>query len=385
MMQDTAGISFDRYPGRVGLQQRVFPAYRAGLLDGLARACQGGLCVFAGSAGPEEGVSSANGLQDARFEPARNLQLVPAASPLYLLWQAGILGWLSRWDPDVLIVEANARYLSNRAAIRWMHARKRPVIGWGLGAPQIGKATLLGKAAAGILRRIWDRYLLSCDALISYSRSGAQEYGALGFPEKRIFVAPNAVAARPVVPPPQRAPRFGERPIVLFVGRLQRRKRIDNLLKASAAQPAGRQPDVYIVGEGPAREEFEQLARSIYPRAKFFGELRGPQLLPLFSAADLFVLPGTGGLAVQEAMAHGLPVVAAEGDGTQNDLVRQGNGWLVPPGDPEALEKVLKEAFSDPARLREMGAESYRIVREEVNLEAMVRVFVRALSSVGKR
>jgi glycosyltransferase involved in cell wall biosynthesis len=169
---------------------------------------------------------------------------------------------------------------------------------------------------------------------------------------------------------------------VLFVGRLQPRKRIDNLLRACAALPEGVQPELWIVGEGPARMELQRQAGAIYPQTKFFGERRGHELDALFTTADLFVLPGTGGLAVQEAMAHGLPVIVAQGDGTQTDLVRPENGWLIPPDDLQALEAVLGEAFSDPARLRRMGAESYRIVAEEVNLEAMVGIFVQALCSV---
>jgi glycosyltransferase involved in cell wall biosynthesis len=381
-MKGTTGNKLGSYWGRVGLQQRVLPSYRTGLLDGLAKACTGGLCVFAGEASPEESISNVESLQVARFEPARNFQLVPAASPFYLLWQVNILRWLSDWDPDVLILEANARYLSNRVAIRWMQARGRPVVGWGLGAPEIKGESMVEKVTAGILNKSRDRYLLSCNALISYSRSGAEEYRSLGFPEERIFIAPNAVAPRPPAPPPSRLPQFGERPIVLFVGRLQKRKRIDNLLAACAALPEGMQPDLYIVGDGPARVELQRLAYSVYPRARFFGELRGVELLPLFAEADLFVLPGTGGLAVQEAMAHGLPIAVAEGDGTQDDLVR-GNGWLVPPGDPLALEQVLKEALSDPVRLRQMGAESYRIVAEEINLEEMVHTFIEVLSKVG--
>jgi glycosyltransferase involved in cell wall biosynthesis len=101
-----------------------------------------------------------------------------------------------------------------------------------------------------------------------------------------------------------------------------------------------------------------------------------------FRAADLFVLPGTGGLAVQEAMSHGLPVIVARGDGTQDDLVRPENGWQVPVDDPEALGSSLRAALTDVPRLREMGAESYRIVLGEINLEKMVEAFVGALRSV---
>jgi len=106
-------------------------------------------------------------------------------------------------------------------------------------------------------------------------------------------------------------------------------------------------------------------------------------LKPYFAQADLFVLPGTGGLAVQEAMAHGLPVIVAKGDGTQDDLVRAGNGWQIPPDDFDALVAAMKNALSDSPRLRKMGAESYRIVSQEINLEKMVEAFVRALNSVS--
>ena len=98
-----------------------------------------------------------------------------------------------------------------------------------------------------------------------------------------------------------------------------------------------------------------------------------------FAAADLFVLPGTGGLAVQQAMAFGLPVVVAQADGTQSDLVRIGNGWQVPPHDLLALIAALDAALSDVPRLRRMGAASYHVVSKEIDLERMVAVFLEAL------
>jgi glycosyltransferase involved in cell wall biosynthesis len=90
-------------------------------------------------------------------------------------------------------------------------------------------------------------------------------------------------------------------------------------------------------------------------------------------------------------MAFGLPVIVAEGDGTQGEMIRTpgdrgpGNGWIVPPNDDGALEQALRVALSDVERLRIMGAESYRIVAEEYNLENMVQVFVKALSTIAVR
>jgi glycosyltransferase involved in cell wall biosynthesis len=120
----------------------------------------------------------------------------------------------------------------------------------------------------------------------------------------------------------------------------------------------------------------------VYPAAEFVGAKHGAETHPYFAAADLFVLPGTGGLAVQEAMSHGLPVIVAKGDGTQDDLVREGNGWQIQPEDYGALVAAMKNALSDVGRLREMGKESFRIVSEEINTQKMVEVFVNALNSV---
>ena len=65
---------------------------------------------------------------------------------------------------------------------------------------------------------------------------GKQEYCSLGYPEDRIFVAPNAVAPRPAAIPVQRPQTYtDDRPTILFVGRLQARKRVDLLLRACAA------------------------------------------------------------------------------------------------------------------------------------------------------
>ena len=130
------------------------------------------------------------------------------------------------------------------------------------------------------------------------------------------------------------------------------------------------QPRLVIVGDGPARAEFETLAQQVYPRAEFAGARHGNELEPYYQAADLFVLPGTGGLAVQQAMARALPVIVAQGDGTQDDLVRPANGWQVPPDDLEALTLTLLTALSDPDPPAPDGGESYRIVNEEVNVEA---------------
>ncbi len=360
---------------RLGVQQRVLPSYRVPFFDSLAQVFPQGMSVFAGQPRPEEMIDCGVLPRIAEYYPAENRHIL--RGPLYVCVQQNILEWLESWQPDVLVTATNPREIRNLAAMRWMHARQRPVIGWGLGAPTAG--TWQQKVRDFAL----NDHRLDFDALIAYSQQGAEQYARLGFSDKRIFVAPNAVTPRPAHAAPERPAEFVDgRPLILFVGRLQARKRIDALLHTCAALPEGEQPDLWIVGDGPERTALEVLAAEVYPRARFYGAVHGPDLAPLFSRADLFVLPGTGGLAVQEAMSYALPVIVAEADGTQSNLVRPENGWVIPAGSDEALHAALRGALADPARLRQMGRESFRIVSEEINLEAMAAVFMRAVAAI---
>jgi glycosyltransferase involved in cell wall biosynthesis len=357
----------NRFSGRLALQQRVLPNYRAPFFDLLASACDGGMSLFTGLPRPGEGITTADELRAAHYELGENLHFF--SDSFYLCYQRGLLDWLKNWNPDVLIAEANPRYLSTPAAVAWMHGQNKPVIGWGLGSPPVG----------GFRKQRRLSFVRQFDAMIAYSQRGADEYAALGFPGEKIFVAHNAVSPAPVSAPPQR-PNAVDRCTILFVGRLQVRKRIDSLLHACAQLKTT--PRLVIVGDGPEREILQALAREVYPEAEFAGAKHGDELTPYFREADLFVLPGTGGLAVQEAMSYGLPIIVAQGDGTQDDLVRKENGWQIPPDDFGALVSTMKEALSDVKRLRNMGEESYRIVKKEINIEKMVETFVTALNSL---
>jgi len=360
-------------PVRLGIQQRVLPSYRTDFFDRLAAQCQNGCSVFAGMARREEMLSKGE-LKIAQYTLATNIHIM--SGRYYLCWQKGLIHWLAGVDPDVVIMEGNPRYIHSMDGIRWLHQHDKKAIGWGLGAPQKPHG---GNNLVNMLKK---KMLTSYDLMITYSNKGKEEYIKLGYPEEKIFVAPNAVAAKPNKLPKRVQKRFeNEQPTILYVGRLQARKRIDLLIEACARLKDELNPRLWIVGDGPVRDDLEKIASMQFPDVEFFGSVYGEDLEKYFSASDLFVLPGTGGLAVQQAMAHALPVIVAEADGTQVDLVKKNNGWNVEPGDLENLVDTIRTALNDPERLRQMGAESYKIIRDEVNLDKMLSTFINAIST----
>ncbi len=356
---------------RVGILQRVLPGYRNIFFDTLAEQPGILISVFAGEPRAQESLGQTATLLIAQQYKANNLHLFK--DRYYLCFQRNSIRWLNEFNPDVLIVEANPRYLHLPCVIRWMKKRKRPVIGWGLGSPS---SHILSSAA----KYLW---LKQFNALIAYSEQGKQEFIDLHFPPEAVFTAPNAVTRRPEHPPMERREiDVGNAVKVLFVGRLQERKNIDLLIQACAALTKSIQPLLEIIGDGPERENLEKLAQEIYPRTTFHGAKYGEELDYFFQSADLFVLPGTGGLAIQQAMTHALPVIVAEADGTQHDLVKEKNGWLIPKGNVFALRDALEAALNEPSRLREMGKESFRIVHDEINIDVMVSQFMKAIHFV---
>jgi glycosyltransferase involved in cell wall biosynthesis len=362
-------------PIRIGLEQRLFPAYRKPFFEMVAKDCPEGFNLFAGKSLEKEGIIHAVELTQGKWVKADTQYFVVGKQIIYR--QRNLMDWLKVWQPKVLIVEANPRHLGLSEAMEWMHGQGGKVIGWGLG---VG-------SSQGIIAKISNprrlKMVRGFDAIISYSQRGKQDFMADGIDGERVFVAPNAVVPRPESKPQKRHTNDRNyQAQVLFVGRLLPRKRVDVLIQASARLSPGIQPELIIVGDGPERNVLEKQARNEYRNTRFTGDLRGNALEEAYRQSDLFVLPGTGGLAVQQAMSHGLPVITGVGDGTQLDLVRPENGWQLKTDGVEELAQVMENALKDVKKLRKMGEASFDIVKKEVNLNAMLNVFEIAIQYV---
>ena len=367
-------MSKGNFSGRAGIVQRLLQPYRMLAYDLIAPKCSGGLSVFASRLDKDGSVLVNRDFASAQLSPAVNQYFFNGKFDL--CWQKGLLSWLTSWRPDVVIVEANPRNLTTPLMIRWLHNRGIPIIGHGLGVMPL-------TSGFEKLRRFGRRSLIGClDGVLAYSSLAAEQYRSLGMPSDRIFVAHNAVSPRPSRPPQKRLLHSEQRPVILFVGTLIARKNVDLLLKAVSVLKTSPRPVVKIVGDGPLRTRLQSLAESLKQDVQFMGDLRGDRLSELFDEADIFVLPGTGGLAIQEAMAHALPAIVSKADGTESDLIRPENGWIIKPNDCKLLANTIELALSDPNRLHEMGNASYRIVSSEINVENMCHTFVQAMNTI---
>lgn len=168
-------------------------------------------------------------------------------------------------------------------------------------------------------------------------------------------------------------------PLILCVARLHEVKGHRRLIEALPGV-LEKHPDarLLIAGEGPLRPAIEA-------RIEELGIGRSVQLLGnrqdvdrLLCAADVFCLPSDWEglpLAVAEAMAAGLPVVATAVGGVP-EIVEEGvTGWLVPPADPGLLASRLCGLLAEPAQRRRMGLAGREKISAHFTLEQMVSKF----------
>ena len=231
------------------------------------------------------------------------------------------------------------------------------------------------------------------DAFIAYGTVAKDYLVRLGAASEKIHIAHNTIDTDEIFSNFPCHVRDGDRlrrnlkaedkVVILSVGALLPQKRVDTLIRAYARVRNG-SPEValVIVGDGSHRGELEKLVGALSAEdVTFTGRIEESN--PYFAMADLFVLPGLGGLALNQAMAFGKPVICSEADGTERDLVIEGvNGRIVNPGDVDALAGAIEDLITDGERLREMGRESSRIVKEKINIQNMVREFSKAVHSV---
>jgi len=141
-----------------------------------------------------------------------------------------------------------------------------------------------------------------------------------------------------------------------------------------ALQPLlGQRWSLLVAGDGPAAADVRTALAPLGERVHYAGALPESQLVSLYAAADLCVWPAVNeayGMALLEAQASGLPVVAGASGGVGGIVADRRTGMLVPPRDPAALTAALQPLLDDPATRRAMSQAALAKVAAEHDLPA---------------
>ncbi|MFI6299627.1 glycosyltransferase [Nonomuraea sp. NPDC050790] len=287
-------------------------------------------------------------------------------------------------DPDVL--HCQGHFVVGRAAIKAARRRGVPVVATNHFMPdnlfQFGHVPARLREKAGQLawrdfRRVFNRAQrvttptpLAAKLLADQGFTGEVEPVSCGIDLARF---------RPHTEPKQWARKmFGlpDRNTVLFVGRLDEEKRLDDLVRALPYVLNDTDAQLAFVGRGNQREALEQLARRIGVGDRVFmlGFVPDEQMPQAFAAADVFAMPSIAELqsiATLEAMASGLPVVVA--DAMALPHLVDDNGFLFPPRDVISLAKGLTALLSDESLRERMGKASRELALTHDHQNSLAR------------
>jgi glycosyltransferase involved in cell wall biosynthesis len=225
------------------------------------------------------------------------------------------------------------------------------------------------------------------DAVVAISAAVRGELIAEGYDPAKVIDLPNGV------PVPSEPWQPHERSVAVFVGRLAKEKGLDAFVDAWPIVRRDRpEARLVLVGDGPERAGLAAQVESLglQGHVTFAGTSTDPS--SYLRAADLFVLPSREegmSIALLEAMALGVPLVASAIPGNQYLVQDRVLGRLAPPDQPEALGRLILEQWADLDRAALMGQAARRRVAEEFSIAAVARkhldLFQRLIDARGSR
>lgn len=181
------------------------------------------------------------------------------------------------------------------------------------------------------------------------------------------------------------------RTIFLYVGGMFAEKKVNFLLDCfSEFKKDNRNSALWLIGDGPLKSHLEQhVSEKEIEDVVFFGRIEA-DADRYFAAADFSILPGVGGLALNQAMLWGTPCIVSEADGTENDLVLDGEtGFRFQKDNKESLIGAMKKACSlSHAHKIEMSAKAQQLILLRSNTDKMAETFtdiIRKLTTMNAK
>lgn len=268
--------------------------------------------------------------------------------------------WLAGMDRDVWVLGSAFPYARTQALASALHRLGLP---WAyLGEPPRPRTGLRAIVRDLLLQRVLRR----CDGVIATGSEPARRYRRLlgdGRPVTSVtyYIPLDEWLALPLT----QAPSPGEPIRFLTLAQLIERKGIDILVEACSLLPSEGW-SLEIFGEGPDRQSLQRMIDDRNLPIRLHRPLPFETRMTACQGSHCFVFPSRWdgwGMALVEALAAGLPVIASNQTMSAYDFVTEAqNGWIVP-CDPSAIAQAMQRVIDSPVRLPELS----RAAREAVS------------------
>lgn len=338
-------------------------------------------CVFHGIKKKEDGRPGYEGLlsfNNETFTPK-----IFRIYPFGIVYNKGLFKGVKKFDPDIVITTGIAGDFSNRRIVSWTKRRKKKSVLW-VCSWDSGKAKSFLKNFKNVFVK---SYFRKASHFIAYGTHAQKYIQSFGIKKCTIDIAYNSIEISELKINEHSilndAKHFRQKNIIndddfvfLYVGGLIRDKKIQELItQFSLFQKKYPNALLWIVGAGPLSSIVQDIA-SENNRIKYFGRIIDG-VDKIFAASDCFVLPGAGGLALNQAMFWKKPCIAGFADGTEDDLViNDFTGFRFDRENQSSLYNAMGKAISlDLNKRIEFGENAREIIETKSNVDCMVNVF----------
>jgi glycosyltransferase involved in cell wall biosynthesis len=236
----------------------------------------------------------------------------------------------------------------------------------------------------GYLMAFFEKIMLrlSYTIIVTVSDASKEKIMAAGVPEKAIKIIPNGVDLAEFE---KVRVEKSKKPRIVYLGRLVEYKHVDDLLRAFSG--LNLDAELFVIGEGPERENLKNLARNLGIENKvfFMGFVGEHRKIELLKSAHVLALPSTvEGFAIVliEAMAAGTPVIAADIPAVHMSVKDEVTGLFFRPRNVDELKAKLERLLTDSVLWTKLSRNGYELVREKFSWEKIANEFERTLNEI---
>ena len=324
--------------------------------------------------------------------------------PLALIYQPVVWEILTG-GYDAIVITTESKFISNLILALLCKLRGIAVLHWGFGyhPPRGSRESnepnrLMHRVTTAIKK--W--FTRMADGFVAYTKSGAEQLIASGYPRERTFFVQNTIdmteqlglwEAERDTDPQQIRREFGLQPdsaVYVFIGRLTPIKRVDKLIEAvriiNRDKLSQRLVEVLVIGSGPRESHLRELAADM-PEIHLLGGLPpNDQVARCLKVSIASVVAGMIGLVANHSLAHGRPVITRdlETHSPEIEYVEHDRTGLIVPGDLEAFAAELAR-FADHSAWQERLAQGALAARDALRMDLMADRFDEAVRVTAAR
>ena len=292
---------------------------------------------------------------------------------------------LRKLKPAVVVTEGGQNTINNIVIRRYCKSHHIPYIQWDLGK---GYQDFGNSIWRRLYMKLYTSIAKDANLIYGYNSSSKRYFESLGIASEKIVVL-NNTADTPLLKkviqnsskelPSDMATCYDlNKKYIIFVGTLLPTKRIEDF-KEIMSKLKG-EYTLLLVGSG--QEDYVQFLKSLFQDIDciFLGYKKPEELLPYYNIASFCILPGLGGLSINQAMAYGKPVLCTHADGAEEDVVHDDVTGYIYKDIDDAVRYIHSKSDDDWKR---MGKNAAELMFGEFSLEKECTRFNEGINQVA--